>query len=879
MSAASLDDAVGVPAPQITAARGLSLRWRLVLLVVASVVPLLAFSLAHEYLGYRKDVATTGRQTLAIARSMSLLVEQELQARIATLQTLTVARALQAGDLAEFRAQAETVVAQQFPGANILLLKEDGQQVMNTILPPGAPLPVRPNLESTRQVFATGRPAVSNLYQGAVGPRPVVAIDVPVRGRDGTVAYVLSLSPSLEAFAEIIRRQHPPATWVVSVLDRRGVNIARVPNGDRFVGHEAPPSLLGPLQAEREAVVESTSLEGIPLLSVFSHAERFGWAVAIGVPLAELTGPALSEAMRTVAVGGVILALGLALALYAARQIAGPIESLRRLAAGIDSDALLNPPSTGLRETDEVAKALRLAEENRKRSEQAATILREGIDMMPAGFVIYDDQGRLVICNHSYRCFYPETADLIVPGVRFEDILREGLARGRFPDAKGREEEWVAERVRRQCDPHGTIEQRLYDGRWVFVTKSRMANGYIAGVRIDITALKAAEQALSKSEEQLKRAQRLAHMGSDLRNLRTDEAEWSDETYRIFGVSRETYVPSTENFLRMLHPDDRPIVLATREQIRQGICPEPFEYRIIRPDGAVRQIYRENELIRDEAGNPLYLAGTIHDVTELRAAQGRERQLERQLMHSQKLEALGTLAGGVAHDLNNTLVPILALSKLALDELPEGSAVRGDIEMIVRASERARDLVKQILAFSRKQDLVKQHVDLTLVTREALRMLRATLPASIDIVERIGEVPPVFADAGELHQVVVNLITNAAQAIGGELGRITVTIWSTSERQSTPETRGVGPVVCLSIADTGCGMDQPTLDRVFEPFFTTKGVGSGTGLGLSVVHGIITSHSGKIAVHSKPGEGSEFTLSLPALDQNQTTAQIETAAA
>jgi len=237
------------------------------------------------------------------------------------------------------------------------------------------------------------------------------------------------------------------------------------------------------------------------------------------------------------------------------------------------------------------------------------------------------------------------------------------------------------------------------------------------------------------------------------------------------------------------------------------------------------------------------------------------------------------LAGGVAHDLNNTLVPILALSKLALDELPESSAVRGDIETIVRASERARDLVKQILAFSRKQDLVKQLVDLTQVTREALQMLRATLPASIDIVEHIGEVPPVFADAGELHQVVVNLITNAAQAIGGEVGRITVTVWSTSERQSAPETRAVGVVVFLSIADTGCGMDRATLDRVFEPFFTTKGVGSGTGLGLSVVHGIIISHSGTIAVRSKPGEGSEFTLSLPALDQDQVTAQIETAAA
>ncbi len=293
----------------------------------------------------------------------------------------------------------------------------------------------------------------------------------------------------------------------------------------------------------------------------------------------------------------------------------------------------------------------------------------------------------------------------------------------------------------------------------------------------------------------------------------------------------------------------------------------------------MRHIYRENELIRDAAGNPLYLAGTIHDVTELRAGQTRERQLERQLMHSQKLEALGTLAGGVAHDLNNTLVPILALSKLALDDLPESSAVRGDIETIVRASERARDLVKQILAFSRKQDLIKQHVELTLVTREALQMLRATLPASIDIVEHIGEVPPVFADAGELHQVVVNLVTNASQAIGGEVGRITVTVWSTSERPSTPEMREVGPVVCSSVADTGCGMDRVTLDRVFEPFFTTKGVGSGTGLGLSVVHGIITSHNGTIAVRSKPGEGSEFILSLPALDQDQMTAQIETAAA
>ncbi len=215
MSAASSARLSGRSASQTRVRRHLSLRWRLVLLVVASVVPLLAFSLGNQYLDYREEVANTGNQTLALARSISLLIEDELQARIATLQTLTVSRRLQTGDLDGFRRQAETVVAQQFPGANILLLKEDGQQVMNTILPAEAPLPVRPNLDSTRQVFATGRPAVSNLYQGAVGPRPVVAIDVPVKGPDGTVAYVLSLNPRLAVFADAIRRQQLPASWVV----------------------------------------------------------------------------------------------------------------------------------------------------------------------------------------------------------------------------------------------------------------------------------------------------------------------------------------------------------------------------------------------------------------------------------------------------------------------------------------------------------------------------------------------------------------------------------------------------------------------------------------------------------------------------------------
>ena len=201
------DRASAVRAPRWRVFAALSLRARVMLLVVASVLPMLTFSLASQYLQYREAVTNTGRQALELARSTAMMVEQELHARMAALQVLALSEALRANGLTAFRAQAETVLAQQFPGSNIIVLRDDGQQLMNTLLPPGAALPVRSNLETTRQVVSTGEPEVSNLYQGAVGQRPVVAIDVPVKRDDGTVAYVLSVNPRLDDFAEVIRRQ------------------------------------------------------------------------------------------------------------------------------------------------------------------------------------------------------------------------------------------------------------------------------------------------------------------------------------------------------------------------------------------------------------------------------------------------------------------------------------------------------------------------------------------------------------------------------------------------------------------------------------------------------------------------------------------------
>jgi signal transduction histidine kinase len=245
------------------------------------------------------------------------------------------------------------------------------------------------------------------------------------------------------------------------------------------------------------------------------------------------------------------------------------------------------------------------------------------------------------------------------------------------------------------------------------------------------------------------------------------------------------------------------------------------------------------------------------DMTDLKAAEDHRQRLESQLQHSQKLEALGTLAGGVAHDLNNVLVPIMALTKLTAARMPEGSPQRRNLERVVAASHRAKGLVQQILAFSRKEEAAKQEVDLAAILHEALSMLRASIPATIRIVEAVEAVPAVYGDPGQLHQVIINLVTNAAQAIAGGTGTIALAL------KPAPSPGDGRPDVLLEVADDGCGMEEAVRSRIFDPFFTTKPVGEGTGLGLSVVHGIVTAHGGAIEVVSRIGEGSRFCVRFP----------------
>jgi PAS domain S-box-containing protein len=282
--------------------------------------------------------------------------------------------------------------------------------------------------------------------------------------------------------------------------------------------------------------------------------------------------------------------------------------------------------------------------------------------------------------------------------------------------------------------------------------------------------------------------------------------------------------------------------------------------------------------IIDDAGNHHGYLCIAMDLRDRLAEQKRQSELENQLQHSQKMETIGTLAGGIAHDLNNLLTPVMGYTEMLLEDTRENEKYQRRLNRVLNASLRAKELVKQILTFSHHFDHETEPTQVKAIVKEVLELMFASLPANIQLVVDIRDPEAMInADVTKIHQVLMNLCTNAAHAIGNKNGKITIEIDAIDHDEGISDlVLASGRYVVIAIKDTGCGMPEATIKRIFEPFYTTKEVGEGTGLGLSVVHGIIRSHNGTIRVVSKVNKGSQFYVYLPYYESTTEVSQTQT---
>ena len=496
-----------------------------------------------------------------------------------------------------------------------------------------------------------------------------------------------------------------------------------------------------------------------------------------------------------------------------------------------------------------VEKALRKSEEK----------FRKIVEASPMGMHMYrlETDGRLVFTGSN------PSADSIL-GIDNTQFVGKTIEEA-FPPLRETE---VPDRYREVCDA-GTPyrnEQIDYTDRKVKgafeVHAFQTGPGIMATMFFDVTARTQAEAALRQSEERYKTLTNNLHVGI-YRNTTGSQGRFIEANPAIvemFGYQSRDEFRAINVADLYQNPDDREKF--NKKILKYGSV-KKYEVRLKKKDGSPFIGSVSAVAVKDVNGDVKYYDGIIEDITG-------KKELELQLQQSQKMEAIGTLAGGIAHDFNNILSAILGYTELAMMDVETQSTLCQNLQEVIRAGERAKDLVKQILTFSRQAERERKPIQPKLMCKEVIKFLRASLPTTIEIRQEVDCDSLVIADPTQIHQLLMNLCTNAGHAMGEKGGvlsvRLTDKIFGEDITVEHPELKP-GPYIELTIRDTGYGIPAHMLDRIFDPFFTTKEKGEGTGMGLSVVHGIVGSHGGKIIASSEVGKGSSFKVYLPTVER------------
>ena len=425
----------------------------------------------------------------------------------------------------------------------------------------------------------------------------------------------------------------------------------------------------------------------------------------------------------------------------------------------------------------------------------------------------------------------------------------------------------------------GTVETRWQrkDGTMIDVLLSSTpidSNDLLMGVTftaLDITSRKQVERDLRESEAQYRSLFKNNH--SVMLLIDPETANIVDANPAAVSFYGWSYEELTRKKITDINRLTKERVFDVMKKVKMEQRKHLY-FRHLLASGEIRDVEVYSGPIKVHGRELLY--SIVHDITARKKAEEEKAALESQLLHAQKMETIGTLSGGIAHDFNNLLGIILGNAELAMDDLPEWHPAKSNFNEIRTASLRARDVVKQLLSFSRKSDPKQRPAKLVQIVEDALKFLRSSTPTSIEIHQHIPNDTDdtILADSTQINQVLINLFTNAAHAMEDTGGVITIGIENIDLDQSSATVYPdlpPGSYVKLTVSDTGTGIDHEIKDRIFDPYFTTKEVGKGTGIGLSVVHGIVKSHNGAISVDSKFGEGTTFSILFPMAEEEAVT--------
>ena len=499
----------------------------------------------------------------------------------------------------------------------------------------------------------------------------------------------------------------------------------------------------------------------------------------------------------------------------------------------------------------------------------ARATLETAVEALQDGFVLYDSDDRLVICNSRYREIYALSQAAIVPGATFESIVRHGLAQGQYPEAEGHEEAWLAERLAQHVRSESEVEQRLADGTWLRVYEKATPDGGRVGLRVDITELKLAEQRAI--------ADRATAMEASQDGIAITDAE-GRYTYmnrahlEMFGFTREAEVLG-RHWSMLYGPEETAWLSAHAMPVLARDGGWSGEIMGLARDG--RTVDQDVSLTLKDDGGLLCIS---RDITARRLERAERDRLQHELQLAQRREMIGQMAAGLAHDFNNLLAVIAGGASLIREAAAPGEATATGADRILAASEQAAGLVRRLLALGARQP-ARVALDLRDPVREAAELVRSSLRAPMRLFLSLPEEPvDTLADPTDILQVVLNLAINARDALADGPGSIAISLGG-PEHHPEAGVMAVGHVdpsrryVRLSVVDTGPGMSPEIASRILDPYFSTKG-DKGTGLGLAVVSSVIADNGGAMRLETAPGQGTRFDVFWPTEAASQTATRL-----